>query len=53
VNRAPKLFTLLIAAVLVILGAIGTFGHLYETVGAWLLVAASAVVMLGVLFRGL
>jgi membrane protein YdbS with pleckstrin-like domain len=52
-NRAPKLFTIIIAAVLVIIGAIGTFGHLYEDVGAWTFVVASAVMMLGVVFRGL
>ena len=52
-NRAPKLFTILIAAVLVIVGAIGTFGHLYEDVGAWTFVAATAVMMLGVVFRGI
>jgi hypothetical protein len=52
-NRAPKLFTILIAAVLVVIGAVGTFGHLYEDVGAWTFVVASVVMLLGVTFRGL
>ena len=53
-NRAPKLFTILVAVILVIIGALGTFARLYdEDVGAWFYVAASAVMMLGVFFRGL
>jgi hypothetical protein len=52
-NRAPKLFTILIAMILVIVGALGTFVHLYdEHVGAWIFVLASVVMMIGVLFRG-
>jgi Flp pilus assembly protein TadB len=54
VNRAPKLLTILVAAVLVVLGALGTFGDVFsDEVGAWLLVAASGVMILGTLFRGL
>jgi membrane protein YdbS with pleckstrin-like domain len=53
-NRAPKLFTILIAVVLVIAGALGTFAHLYDDhVGAWLYVAASFVMVLGIIFRGI
>jgi hypothetical protein len=53
-NRAPKLFTILIAAILVIAGVLGTFVHLYdEHVGAWLYVAASFVMVLGIIFRGI
>lgn len=53
-NRAPKLFTILVAVVLVIVGALGTFVHLYdEHIGAWFYVGASLVVMLGVIFRGI
>jgi hypothetical protein len=53
-NRAPKLRTILVAVILVIIGALGTFGHIYsEHLGAWVYVAASAVMLLGVFFRGL
>ena len=53
-NRAPKLFTILIAVVLVIVGALGTFVHLYdEDLAAWAYVLASAIMLLGVFFRGL
>ncbi|MCA1726921.1 MAG: hypothetical protein LC722_04520 [Actinobacteria bacterium] len=53
-NRAPKLFTILIAVVLVIVGALGTFGNLVpENVGIWSYIAASVVMLLGVVFRGL
>lgn len=53
-NRAPKLFTILIAAVLVGVGALGTFADvLPETVGIWSYIAASVVMLAGVVFRGI
>ena len=53
-NRAPKVLTILVAVILVIVGALGTFAHLYpEDVGAWAYVVATAVMLLGVFFRGL
>ena len=53
-NRAPKLFTILIAAALVVVGALGTFGDVFpERVGIWSYIAASVVMLLGVIFRGL
>ena len=53
-NRAPKLITILVAAVLAGLGALGTFGDTFSNdIGAWLQVAASGILVLGILFRGL
>ena len=53
-NRAPKLFTILIAAVLVGVGALGTFADvLPERVGIWSYIVASVVMLAGVIFRGL
>lgn len=53
-NRAPKLFTILIAAVLTGVGALGTFASVVpEKVGIWSYIAASVVMLLGVIFRGL
>lgn len=51
-NRAPKLATIGIAVVLIIVGALGTFaGILPERVGIWSYVLATVVLMLGVLFK--
>lgn len=53
-NRAPKLFTILIAAVLVGVGALGTFAHVFpEKAGIWSYIAASVVMLAGVVFRGI
>lgn len=51
-NRAPKLATIGIAVVLIIVGVLGTFaGILPERVGIWSYVLATVVLMLGVLFK--
>ena len=53
-NRAPKLFTILIAAVLVGVGALGTFADVFpEKVGIWSYIVASVVMLAGVVFRGI
>ncbi len=54
VNRAPKLITILVAVVLVIVGALGTFGDVFpDKVGIWSYVAATVVMILGIVFRGI
>ena len=53
-NRAPKVVTILISVVLVVVGWLGTFGgFLPERVGAWAFVAATVLMLLGVFLRGL
>ena len=53
-NRAPKLFTIIIAAVLTGAGALGTFADvLPERVGIWSYIVATVVMLAGVVFRGL
>jgi hypothetical protein len=52
-NRAPRWITMIIALVLVLLGALGTFSGAYEDLGVWLLVAATVVMLLGVFVPGL
>ena len=53
-NRAPRYITILIAIVLVVIGWLGTFGNILpDHVGAWLHVAATAVLLAGVFLRGL
>ena len=53
-NRAPKLITIAVALVLTGIAALGLFTDvLSEDVGAWTAVAATAVMVLGVLFRGI
>ncbi len=53
-NRAPKWITILVALVLVGIGALGTFGNvLPNRVGVWSFVAATVVMLLGVFLRGL
>lgn len=54
VNRAPRWLTIAVAAVLVVVGWLGTFaGVLPEAVGVWSLVAATVLLLLGIAFRGL
>ena len=53
-NRAPKWITILVAVVLIVVGALGTFADvLPEKVGVWSYVAATVVMLAGVLFRGI
>jgi hypothetical protein len=51
-NRAPRWLTVLIGLLLTGVGYLGTFGGvLAETVGIWSCVAATLVLLAGVLFR--
>lgn len=53
-NRAPKLATIGVALILTIIGALGTFGDvLSNTIGVWACVAATLVMLAGILFRKL
>ena len=60
-QRAPRMPTILVAIILVIVGVAGTFLHLIPAVagfsgpeiGVFAYVAASIVMLLGIFFRGL
>ncbi|HEX8001259.1 MAG TPA: hypothetical protein VF519_01030 [Mycobacteriales bacterium] len=53
-HRAPRYVTILVAVVLALLGLLGTFGSvLPDKVGAYLEVAATVVLLLGVFVPGL
>jgi hypothetical protein len=60
-NFAPRLPTIIIALVLMLVGLLGTFGGLLptvagmpsETLGVWAFVAATAVLLLGIVFEGI
>jgi hypothetical protein len=61
VNFAPRMPTILVALALVLIGLLGTFGGLLpaiagqssETLGAWSFVAATVVLLLGMVFEGI
>jgi hypothetical protein len=51
-NQAPKLGTILVAVVLTVVGVLGTFVDLLpRKVGIWSYAAATAVMLVGILFR--
>ena len=60
-NFAPRLPTIIVALVLLLIGLLGTFvgalpaiaGLSGETIGAWSLVIAGVVLLLGMLFEGI
>ena len=53
-NRAPRFLTILVAAVLVVLGALATFGPVMPNDwGVWLFAAATVVMLLGIFLPGL
>lgn len=60
-NFAPRMPTIIVALVLIVLGLIGTFGGMLpsvagqssETLGAWAFVAATIVMLLGMVFEGI
>ena len=60
-NFAPRMPTIILALVLMLVGLLGTFvgalpdiaGLSGETIGAWSLVAAAAVLLLGMIFEGI
>ena len=60
-NFAPRMPTILIALVLVVIGLLGTFGGMLPgvgglesaTIGAWAVVVACAVMLAGIIFEGI
>lgn len=60
-NRAPRMATVVVAVVLVIVGVAGTFGGMLPSLagmsspelGAWAYVAAAVLLVLGMIFEGI
>ena len=60
-NFAPRMPTIIVALVLVVIGLLGTFGDLLPsvagldsaTIGVWAFVAATVVLLLGIVFEGI
>lgn len=60
-NFAPRLPTIIVALALMLIGLLGAFvgalpdlaGVRGETIGAWSLVAAAVVLLLGMIFEGI
>ena len=60
-NFAPRMPTIIVALVLVIVGLLGTFGGLLPsiagldsaTIGVWAFVAAAVVMLAGIVFEGI
>jgi hypothetical protein len=52
-NRAPRHATVLVSLLLMLLGAIGTWGKVAPGVGGWMFVAATVLMLLGVFLPGL
>jgi hypothetical protein len=60
-NFAPRLPTIIVALALMLIGLLGAFGGVLpqvaglssEALGAWALVAAGAVLLLGMVFEGI
>jgi hypothetical protein len=60
-NFAPRMPTIIVALVFVLIGLLGTFagalppvaGIASETIGAWAFVVAAVVLLLGMVFEGI
>jgi hypothetical protein len=60
-NFAPRMPTIIVALVLVMVGLLGTFGGLLPsiagldsaTIGVWAFVVATVVLLLGIVFEGI
>ena len=60
-NFAPRMPTIIVALLLMLIGLLGTFvgalpaigGLSGETIGAWSLVVAAVVLLLGMVFEGI
>ena len=60
-NFSPRMPTIIVALVLMLAGLLGTFGGMLpslaglgsQELGAWALVAAAAVLLLGMVFEGI
>lgn len=60
-NFAPRMPTIIVALVLIVVGLLGTFGGMLPSVaglssqalGAWAFLAAAVVLLLGMVFEGI
>ncbi len=60
-QHAPRLLTIGVALVLVVIGVLGTFGGVLpgvmgfsgELIGVWSYIAATVILLLGIFIRGL
>ena len=60
-NFAPRMPTIIVALVLIVIGLLGTFGGMLpsmaglssESIGAWSFVAAAIVLLLGMVLEGI
>jgi hypothetical protein len=60
-NFAPRMPTIIVALVLVLIGLLGTFGDMLPsiagldsaTIGVWAYLAAAAVLLAGIVFEGI
>lgn len=60
-NFAPRMPTIIVALVFVVLGLLGTFGGMLpelggmssEALGAWAFVVATVILLLGMIFEGI
>lgn len=60
-NFAPRMPTIIVALVLVVIGLLGTFGGMLpsvaglssEAIGAWAFVVAAVVLLLGIMLEGI
>lgn len=60
-NFAPRMPTIIVALVLIVVGLLGTFGGMLpslaglssEALGAWSFVAAAVTLLLGMVFEGI
>lgn len=60
-NFAPRMPTIIVALVLVVIGLLGTFGGMLPsiaglesaTIGVWAFVAATVVMLAGIVFEGI
>ena len=60
-NFAPRMPTIIVALALVLIGLLGTFGDLLPslagldsaTIGVWAFVAATVVMLAGIVFEGI
>ncbi len=60
-QHAPRLGTIAVALILVLVGVLGTFGHLLpavagysgELIGVWAFIVATVVLLAGIFFEGI
>ncbi len=61
INFAPRMPTIIVALILVLIGLLGTFGGMLptvagmssQTIGAWSFIVAAIVLFAGMIFKGI